>query len=73
MAWPEGAVEKMNGFVDVVAQLGAMVLSFSLGLLIVWGSLVGFFRVLSAEQPERVRVPQHKSHGLESSHAPRQP
>jgi hypothetical protein len=63
----------MNGFIDVMAQLGAMVLSLSLGLLIVWGSLLGFFRILfSAEQAKPVRVPQYKSHGGENSHAPRQ-
>jgi len=63
----------MNAFVDVIAQLGAMALSFSLGLLIVWGSLVVFFRVLPFEQTERVSVPQYKSHGLGSSRISSQP
>lgn len=61
----------MNGFIDVIVQLGVMVFSVSLGLLIVWGSLAGFFRVFfSAEQAERVSAVQYKSHALKSDHAP---
>ena len=62
----------MNGFVDAIAQLGTMVLSLSLGLLIVWGSLVGLFRAFfSPEQAGRVNVLQYEPHGLESNRAPR--
>ena len=62
----------MNGLIDVMAQLGAMTLSLSLGLLIVWGSLAGLIRVLTAEQVRRVRVPEYKSQGLERGHILRQ-
>lgn len=49
----------MNGFVDVIAQFVTIVLSLSLGLLIVWGSLRGLLRVFfSAAQVSRVSVPQ---------------
>jgi hypothetical protein len=38
----------MNGLAEVFVQFGTMVLSVSLGLLIVWGSVAGFFRVLAS-------------------------
>lgn len=59
----------MNGFVDMIAQLGAMLLSLGLGLLMVWGSLVGFFRVLSAGQAERIKVLRSESRAQESNRA----
>jgi len=62
----------MNGFIDVMVQLGAMALSLSLGLLIVWGSLAGLIRVFIAEQVRRVSVPEYKSQGLERGHILRQ-
>ena len=62
----------MNGFIEVIAQLGAMALSLSLGLLIVWGSLAGLIRVFATEHVRPVSVPEYKSHGLERSHGPRQ-
>ena len=64
----------MNGFVDMIMRLGAMVLALSLGLVIVRGSLVGLFRAFfSAEQAGRVSLLQYESHALKSNHAPRQP
>ena len=52
----------MNGLIEVVAQIGAIVFSMLSGLLIGWGSLVWFFRALfSPEQAERLRILQDKS------------
>ena len=68
----EARSKRMNGFVDVIAQLGALVLSLSIGLLIVWGSLAGLSRVFTAEQVRRVSALEYKSQGLERGHILRQ-
>jgi hypothetical protein len=65
---PQVRNKEMNGLTEVVAQIGAIVLSILLGLLIGWGSLVWFFRAFfSPEQAERLSILQDKSPGPENA------